>query len=822
MNLTATPTTGSQFTNWTIGSTVESTNTSYTFNATSNQTVTANFAQNTPSVPIGLSLVGTTLNWEVNPISDNITSYSIYSTDTLIGTSTVPNYSLSGLSPGIYSMSITATNSGGISDKSSIISYQTAPTGLQASIISDSEFTLSFIQNPSIINPTGFNIYINNQKYGNTITSSPQEITGLSSSTTYSVTVTELTSSGESAPSTPLSIKTTAKIASPSQPQQGLTSSCYATLIWPPYPNAEYYNIYQDNIKIATTTATTYTVYNLTPGTNYSFTITAVLPNDSGDLQESTPSAPITVSTPTLIQPQAVPTSSTSLTVDWTAPSDSLPGTTIYNIYANGTLVETTTSNIATLHNLTPDTTYSITIEYTPENSSTPQNLAPVEVTTPSQITLPAPTQTQSANKTSTSTTLMWAPYPNAAYYNIYQDNIKIATTTATTYTVYNLTPGTSYLFTITVVLINDSGDLQESNPSDPITVSTPTLTQPQAIPVTATSSTIDWPTPSDSIPGTTVYTIYANGTPIETTTSTIVTVHNLSPDTIYSITIAYTPENSSTPQDLDPIEITTPSQITSPAPTQTQSANTTATSTTLNWQPPSDIIPINTVYKVYVNAILVGTTPSPFYIVPLQPAATSTVTVVTSTITDTIPAYTDPSTGITTPQSYTTVDSQPSSGLIVTTPLLSDILSNDITPTIETPYSITLNWPSYPGALSYNIYQNTVLIDTTTATTYTINNMQPKTQYTFQITINTPTGEQDPFAPIIMTSPPLNTTQGSGSAPPVILCSPDHTQYYDPIAKAVIILNVPIVTSQSDLDTLKQQNKSTSTSTFEFLLIRP
>ena len=307
----------------------------------------------------------------------------------------------------------------------------------------------------------------------------------------------------------------------------------------------------------------------------------------------------------------------------------------------------------------------------------------------------------------------------------------------------------------------------------------------------------------------------------METTTSTIVTLHNLNTDTLYSITIAYTPEDSSTPQDLGPIEITTPSQITSPAPTQTQSANTTATSTTLNWQPPSGIIPINTIYKVYVNAILVGTTSSPFYIVPLQSATTSTVTVVTSTITDTIPAYTDPSTGTTTPQSYTTVDSQPSSGLIVTTPLLSDIPSNDIIPTIETPYSITLNWPSYPGALSYNIYQDTILLDTTTATTFTINNLQPETQYTFQITINTPTGEQAPYAPIIMTSPLLNTILGSGNAPPVILCSPDHTQYYDPIAKAVIILNVPIIASQSELDTLRQQNKSTSTSTFEFLLLK-
>ena len=68
--LTATPATGYNFTNWTSGSTVVSTNATYTFTVTSDSTLTANF---TPIVNCGISVADL-------PYSDNFDSYTTSTT----------------------------------------------------------------------------------------------------------------------------------------------------------------------------------------------------------------------------------------------------------------------------------------------------------------------------------------------------------------------------------------------------------------------------------------------------------------------------------------------------------------------------------------------------------------------------------------------------------------------------------------------------------------------------------------------------------------------------------------------------------------------
>ena len=98
--------------------------------------------QTAPSIPTGLHTSGDTLSWAANPAGDNITSYTVYNNGSSIGTSTSPSYSLTSLASGIYSLSVSATNSLGASNKSYTTNYQTGPTNLQASLISDSDFTL--------------------------------------------------------------------------------------------------------------------------------------------------------------------------------------------------------------------------------------------------------------------------------------------------------------------------------------------------------------------------------------------------------------------------------------------------------------------------------------------------------------------------------------------------------------------------------------------------------------------------------------------------------------------------------------------------------
>jgi len=135
---------------------------------------------------------------------------------------------------------------------------------------------------------------------------------------------------------------------------------------------------------------------------------------------------------------------------------------------------------------------------------------------------LTAPSNVTSDMATNNSIDLIWNVDAGAATYNIYRDNTKVGSASATTYLDTGLLSGSQYTYTVTAVTSSGA----ESAPSSPLTASTsgspPPLAPPTGLKVTnATSSTLSFVWNVDA--GATGYYFYRNGqkvnsAPISTT----------------------------------------------------------------------------------------------------------------------------------------------------------------------------------------------------------------------------------------------------------------------------------------------------------------
>jgi chitodextrinase len=128
------------------------------------------------------------------------------------------------------------------------------------------------------------------------------------------------------------------------------------------------YEIYRNDVKLADSTAATFAVTGLTPGTGYAFKVVAVdaAGNKSGDsavLQVTTVATPTTDTTapsvPTGLASSNITT--TGFRVSWNASTDNV-GVTGYNVYRNGTYIGTTTGTFFNFTGLTKITSYNITV----------------------------------------------------------------------------------------------------------------------------------------------------------------------------------------------------------------------------------------------------------------------------------------------------------------------------------------------------------------------------------------------------------------------------------------------------------------------------
>ncbi len=249
-----------------------------------------------PSIPTGL-LASTvtetsfTLSWNSSTDNVAVTGYDVFKDGVFYASTSLTSYNINGLSAGTsYAMTIKAKDAAGnISAASTALNVTTIapdteapsiPTGLLASVITETTFTLNWNTSSDNVGVIGYDIYKNGTFYGSA-TSTSLNITGLSAWTSYDMTVKAKDEAGNISAASSILVVQTIDTHAPSMPD-GLVASNITettfTLDW----NASTdnvavtgYDVYKDGSFLGSSTVTTYDITGLSAGITYDMTIIA-------------------------------------------------------------------------------------------------------------------------------------------------------------------------------------------------------------------------------------------------------------------------------------------------------------------------------------------------------------------------------------------------------------------------------------------------------------------------------------------------------------------------------------------------------------------
>lgn len=218
------------------------------------------------------------------------------------------------------------------------------------------------------------------------------------------------------------------------------------------------YNIYRDGTKIGSTSSLNYSNSGLTQSTTYSYRVEAYDAAGNSALSAAvtaaTPAAPDAQapSTPSGLSATAV--SATRIDLSWNASTDNV-GVVGYKIFRDGTQIATTSSTSFSDNGLSPATSYSYRISaYDAANNESAQS-SQATATTAGIPDTEAPTKPSELTATAVSSTrinLSWnvsTDNVGVAGYKIYRDGSLIKITIFRTYSDLNLTPSTTYTYTV-------------------------------------------------------------------------------------------------------------------------------------------------------------------------------------------------------------------------------------------------------------------------------------------------------------------------------------------------------------------------------------
>ena len=437
---------------------------------------------------------------------------------------------------------------------------------------------------------TGYKVFRNGSQIGTT-TSTSYNDSGLNSGTSYNYSV-EATDSGPntSAQSSTVSLSTAADDQAPNIPGSPAATSANPVVIsWSgvtDLPSAgavgvKGYNIYRCTGASCSPSVTSTPLNNNTPltttsfsdstvaaSTTYRYVITAV--DNNGN--ESAPSNPIvSATTPTppptcannpTPNPSPAPgaptkTSSTdkSLSFSWTASAAAtgctLSGYHIYRADAGANPIANVTSGTTyTDSNLTPNTSYTYTIEAFDTSSHTTKGTAAVLATAPDTSAPSTPGSVVATATSSSQVSLGWSASSDdvgVTNYRIYRSDkgtTPLATVSGTTLNYVDSTVTASNTYTYQVSAVDSAGNASAKASSN--SVSTPSSsdnTAPSApsnvaAPIIASqSANLSWSASTDNV-GVAGYHVYLNGVYAANATSTNVTLSCLAPNVAYTVTV--------------------------------------------------------------------------------------------------------------------------------------------------------------------------------------------------------------------------------------------------------------------------------------------
>lgn len=329
-----------------------------------------------------------------------------------------------------------------------------APTMLTAHAASDSSISLSWAVATGGTGQFTYTLYRNGAPLPQTITSNSTTDTGLAPNTSYSYTVAAVDTDGTPTPQSSSVSATTYGVPVISTFTGSPASVSQINLAWsasdPQGPGLSGFNLYRNNALIASLGSTTasYNDTGLGTGTSYTYTLTAL---DSAGDSNSLSTTISTYQLPVISAFSAAPTSTTSMTLTWTASDTGGAGGLTYTVDRGQTLLSCTTSP-CTDTGLAVGTTYIYSVQATDAAGNQTFRIA-------QGTTFPSAPGTPTVSSITQSTaTVTWTAASGTVSSYAYSLNggATWVSTTATSVALTGLASGTNY--TVLVHAVNAGG----------------------------------------------------------------------------------------------------------------------------------------------------------------------------------------------------------------------------------------------------------------------------------------------------------------------------------------------------------------------------
>jgi chitodextrinase len=215
------------------------------------------------------------------------------------------------------------------------------------------------------------------------------------------------------------------------------------------------YDVYQNGVFKATTSATSLVVSGLAASTSYNFYIKAK--DAAGNVSTSSNTVNVTTlaladtTAPTASTLAASGTTTSGTNLSWTAATDNV-AVTSYNVYQNGVLKTTTSTTSLAVSGLTASTSYNFYVRAKDAagNLSTSSNTVYVTTLALADTTAPTVSTLAASGTTTSSTNLSWTAATDnvgVTSYDVYQNGVFKTNTSATSLVVSGLIASTSYNF---------------------------------------------------------------------------------------------------------------------------------------------------------------------------------------------------------------------------------------------------------------------------------------------------------------------------------------------------------------------------------------
>lgn len=440
------------------------------------------------------------------------------------------------------------------SDELSVVTMPQKPTGLVSSDINSTGFTLSWTENDKA---DSYNVYTydeSTKKYTKlmTVKTAKAVITSLKAGTSYKLAVdctgTCAGKSYTSDKSALITVKT--NLAAPTSLAISNIKADSYKLSWAKVSGATGYNVYIKSgskfVKKASVTTNSYTASKLTSGKADTYKVSAVYTVSGKSTEGELSSEFLAATTPAKTANLAVTPYTTSAKITWSA----VTGATHYDVYIYDSgeyvLKSTVTTTSCKLTGLTAGGTYRFAVRARIELTSGSASGSKTAISTtlkPSKVT-----KVTVSSVTTTGHKLSWTAPKGANYYYIYRYNsskgkyVKVASTSAKSYSFSGLSAGTTYSYIIYSAVLKDGKELSCSDKSSVFKFATlpSKVTGLKSTSVATNKVTLSW----TKVSGATSYQVYyysaAKGKYVlaGTTSKNTYTVSSLSSKTSYKFKV--------------------------------------------------------------------------------------------------------------------------------------------------------------------------------------------------------------------------------------------------------------------------------------------